>query len=79
MFNTKFCYFEYLIVFLFDLCHSILMQDDKKGGGDRKVNEKSDFENPAAKKDDKTVEGQVCDVEVRIKFISFKNLFMFLL
>ena len=53
------------------------MQDDKNGGGDEKINEKSDFENPGAEKDEKFVEDQVCDVEVLIPFIFLKTCLYF--
>ena len=48
------------------------MQDDKNDGGDEKVTEKSDFENPGAEKDEISIEGQICDVEVLILFIFLK-------
>ena len=38
------------------------MSNDKNGGGDGK----SDPENPATEKDNKTIKGQVCDVEVML-------------
>ena len=62
MFDTKYIEYHYWIVFIFHLCHSILMQDDRKGG----VDGKSNHENLVAEKDDKTIEEQVYDVQVML-------------
>ena len=50
--------------FYYDLCHSILLQDDKDGGGEGKGSDTLDIDQRGTRKIEESDEGKVCDVEV---------------